>query len=76
MALPCCWVLKDSVAVKRPPSTFSYIKVLEIGESVSLPSDKSYAARCAASYLEVEYERTFSISSSTDGEMVVIKRLT
>lgn len=62
--------------MKRPPSTFSYIKVLEIGESVSLPSEKAYAAKCAASYLEAEYERTFLISPLSDGEMVIIKRLT
>lgn len=60
--------------MKRPPSTFSYIKVLEVGDSTSLPSEKTYAARCACSYLEVEYERTFSVCQ--DGEQVTIKRLT
>lgn len=60
--------------MKRPPSTFSYIKVLEVGDSTSLPSDKTYAARCACSYLEAEYERTFSVYQ--DGEKITIKRLT
>lgn len=60
--------------MKRPPSTFSYIKVLEVGDSASLPSDKTYAARCACSYLEAEYERTFSVV--LDGDQVTIKRLT
>ena len=60
--------------MKRPPSTFSYIKVLEVGDSTSLPSDKTYAARCACSYLETEYERTFSVIQ--DGEQVTITRLT
>ena len=60
--------------MKREPSTFSYIKVLEVGDSTSLPSDKTYAARCACSYLEAEYERTFSVSQ--DGEQVTIIRLT
>ena len=60
--------------MKRPPSTFSYIKVLDVGDSTSLPSDKTYAARCACSYLEAEYERTFSVIP--DGEQVKITRLT
>lgn len=60
--------------MKRPPSTFSYIKVLDVGDSTSLPSEKTYAARCACSYLEAEYERTFDISP--DGEQVTITRLT
>lgn len=60
--------------MKRPPSVFSYIKVLEVGDSTSLPSDKTYAARCACSYLEAEYERTFSVVQ--DGDQVTIKRLT
>lgn len=60
--------------MKRPPSTFSYIKVLEVGDSTSLPSDKTYAARCACSYLEAEYERTFSVVQ--DGDKVTITRLT
>ena len=60
--------------MKRPPSTFSYIKVLEVGDSTSLPSEKTYAARCACSYLEAEYERTFSVVQ--DGDQVTIKRLT
>lgn len=60
--------------MKRPPSTFSYIKVLEAGDSTSLPSDKTYAAMCACSYLEAEYERTFSVIQ--DGDQVTIKRLT
>ena len=60
--------------MKRPPSTFSYIKVLEVGDSTSLPSDKTYAARCACSYLAAEYERTFSVVQ--DGEQVTITRLT
>ena len=60
--------------MKREPSTFSYIKVLDIGYSVSLPASKTYAARCAASYLEAEYGRTFSITSSPDGELVIISR--
>ena len=60
--------------MKRPPSTFSYIKVLEAGDSASLPADKTYAARCACSYLEAEYERTFSVV--LDGDQVTIKRLT
>ena len=60
--------------MKREPSTFSYIKVLEVGDSTSLPSEKTYAARCAVSYLEAEYERTFSVVQ--DGEQVTIIRLT
>ena len=60
--------------MKRPPSTFSYIKVLEVGDSTSLPASKTYAARCACSYLEAEYERTFSVYQ--DGEKITIKRLT
>lgn len=60
--------------MKREHSTFSYIKVLEVGDSTSLPSGKTYAARCAVSYLQAEYERTFDISP--DGDQVKIKRLT
>ena len=60
--------------MKRHPSTFSHIKVLDVGDSTSLPSDKTYAARCACSYLEAEYERTFSVIQ--DGEQVTITRLT
>ena len=62
--------------MKRDPSVFSYIKVLEVGDSTSLPSAKTYAARCACSYLEAEYERTFTIAASPDGESVIIRRLT
>lgn len=60
--------------MKREPSVFSYIKVLEAGDSTSLPASKTYAARCACSYLEAEYERTFSVYQ--DGESVIIHRLT
>jgi len=60
--------------MKREPSTFSRIKILEPGETASLPSEKTYAATCACSYLEAEYERSFSISP--DGETVSITRLT
>ena len=60
--------------MKREPSTFSHIKVLDIGYSVSLPVAKSYAAQCAVSYLEAEYGREFNISQSPDGEMIIITR--
>lgn len=53
---------------------FSIVKALEAGDSTSLPSDKVYAARCACSYLEAEYNRTFSVYQ--DGEKITIKRLT
>lgn len=62
--------------MKREPSTFSYIKVLDIGYSVSLPVGKTYAARCACSYLEAEYGRTFTVTTSPDGGSVIIYRLT
>lgn len=61
--------------MKREPSTFSYIKVLEVGDSTSLPSEKSYAARCAVAYMEAEYEYSYDISTSPDGTMVTITRL-
>lgn len=61
--------------MKREPSTFSYIKVLEVGDSTSLPPEKSYAARCAVAYMEAEYEYSYDISPSTDGTMVTITRL-
>lgn len=60
--------------MKRPPSVFFCIKVLEVGDSTSLPAEKAYAARCAVSYMEAEYEWTYSVSQ--DGEQVTIKRLT
>ena len=60
--------------MKREPSVFSYIKVLEAGDSTSLPASKNYAARCACSYLEAEYERAFTIAASPDGESVIITR--
>ena len=53
---------------------FSIVKALEVGDSTSLPSEKAYAAKCAVSYLEAEYERTFSVYR--DGEKITIKRLT
>lgn len=53
---------------------FSIVKALEVGDSTSLPSEKAYAAKCAVSYLEAEYERTFSVYQ--DGEKITIKRLT
>lgn len=62
--------------MKREPSTFSYIKVLDAGYSVALPIEKAYAARCACAYLEAEYGFTFEINPSPDGEMVIITRLT
>jgi len=62
--------------MKREPSTFSYVKAMDIGESVSFPSSKSYAARCACSYLEAEYGWEFSITASPDGMSVVIERIT
>lgn len=61
--------------MKRPPSVFSYIKVLEVGYSTSLPFDKTYAARCAVAYMEAEYEYSYDISTSTDGTKVTITRL-
>lgn len=62
--------------MKREPSTFSYIKVLDIGCSVSLPIEKAYAARCACAYLEEEYGYTFEIKQSPNGEQVIINRIT
>ena len=62
--------------MKRPPSVFSYIKVLEVGDSTSLPSDKTYAARCACSFLEAEYGRTFTIAVSPGGDSIIIMRNT
>ena len=53
---------------------FSIVKALEAGDSTSLPSEKAYAAKCAVSYLEAEYERTFSVHQ--DGEKITVKRLT
>ena len=53
---------------------FSIVKALEVGDSTSLTSEKAYAAKCAVSYLEAEYERTFSVYQ--DGEKITIKRLT
>ena len=53
---------------------FSIVKALEVGDYTSLPSEKAYAAKCAVSYLEAEYERTFSVYQ--DGEKITIKRLT
>lgn len=60
--------------MRREPSVFSYIKVLEAGDSTSLPSEKTYAARCACSYLEAEYGRTFTIAASLSGVSVIITR--
>lgn len=62
--------------MKREPSTFSYIKVLDAGYSVALPIEKAYAARCACAYLEAEYGRTFTVTTSPDGGSVIIRRLT
>lgn len=58
--------------MKREPSVFSHIKVLDIGYSVSLPASKAYAARCAIAYLAEEYERTFSVTTTPEG--VTIER--
>lgn len=61
--------------MKREPSTFSYIKVLDAGYSVALPIEKAYAARCACAYLEAEYGFTFEITTSQDGGQIIIYRL-
>ena len=61
--------------MKRPPSTFSYITALEVGDSTSLPSEKAYAARCAVAYMEAEYEYAYIVTLSHDGTSIVIKRL-
>ena len=53
--------------MKREPSVFSAVKVLEPGECAILSSEKLYAARCAVSYLEVEYEQTYSVTQEADG---------
>lgn len=58
--------------MKREPSAFSFVKALEVGDSMSLPAEKAYAARCAVAYLAEEYERTFSVTTTPDG--VTIKR--
>lgn len=58
--------------MKREPSAFSFVKALEAGQSASFTQDKAYAAMAAVAYLEVEYERTFSITASQDG--VTIER--
>ena len=60
--------------MKREPSAFSYVKNLIPGEAVTIPGEKLYAARCACSYLEAEYEQTFSVVQ--DGDEVKITRLT
>ena len=48
---------------------------LEVDETAIVPYEKLYAVSCAVSYLEVEYERTFSIKPSQDGNSIVIKRI-
>ncbi len=53
---------------------FSIVKALEVGDSTSLPSEKAYAARCAVSYLEAEYERAFSVCQDCD--KITVKRIT
>lgn len=61
--------------MKREPSAFSYVRDLEVDETAIVPYEKLYAVSCAVSYLEVEYERTFSIKPSQDGNSIVIKRI-
>lgn len=59
--------------MKREPSVFSAVKVLEPGECAILSSEKLYAARCAVSYLEVEYEQTYSVTQEADGRIIVTR---
>lgn len=61
--------------MKRPPSAFSYVRNLEVGEAAVVDAEKSYAIRHAIAYLEAEYEQSFSVQELPDGKIQITRTI-
>lgn len=57
----------------REPSAFSYVRNLDVGDSVSVPAEKGYAIRCAVAYLEAEYGYLHRIEQTDEGTIKVTR---